>query len=399
MSRTVTYGFFHQEVIEMEDMTEAPITGGVLQWARERRSMSFGELSRKAKVSADQLRQWEDGTAYPPLGKAEMLADVLDIPFGFLFLSTAPPDKSPITDFRTVSGNLPKQPSPALLKAVNYITSKQEWYRDFAEENNAQPVPVVGAFDMRSGHAAVAESIAATLHITEELRRSVSSHSSYLTQLSEAAQDAGVLVMRNGGSRKSPLVVSEFRGFALPDPYAPAVFINSRDSATAQVFTLLHELAHIWINRAGISNPDPSNYNSENIEVFCNRAAAEALIPEADFLAAWDILLDPSAFASRLSRVFWVSPLVIIVRAFELNKISDTEFFRLVRIEKNKPLPQKKKAKGGNPTVKVLARNSRRFTSAVLQALRTNRLVHRDASWLLGVRRMGLNKLLAKLAT
>jgi Zn-dependent peptidase ImmA (M78 family) len=380
-------------------MTEAPITGGVLRWARERRNMSFGELSHATKVSEDQLQQWEDGSSYPPLGKAEMLAEVLDIPFGFLFLSTPPADKSPINDFRTVSGNLPKRPSPALLKVVNYVTSKQEWYRDFSEENNARRIEVVGEFDMRSGHTHVAEAIGTTLGIGEDLRRSVSSHSSYLARLSEAAQDAGILVMRGGGTKKSPLLVSEFRGFALADPYAPAVFINSRDSPSAQVFTFLHELAHIWINRTGISNPDPSNYDAENVEVFCNRVAAEALIPRADFFAAWEMLVDRSAFPSRLSRVFWVSPLVIIVRAFELNAISDTEFFRLVRIEKNKPISPRKKAKGGNPTAKVLARNSRRFAGAVLQAVRTNRLVHRDAAWLLGVRRMGLNKLLAKLAT
>jgi Zn-dependent peptidase ImmA (M78 family) len=280
------------------------------------------------------------------------------------------------------------------------VTTKQEWYRDFAEENNALPVPFVGAFNIRSDPAKVAESLAMTLGISEELRRSVSSHSSYLKRLSEAAQEAGILVMRGGvvgNSNPSALLVSEFRGFALTDPLAPTVFINSRDAISAQVFSLLHELAHIWINRSGISNPDPSEYSAENIEIFCNRIAARALIPEDDFLAAWDQVIDRGSFPARLSRTFWVSPLVIIVRAFELNKINDTEFFRMVRIEKNKPIRTSKKVKGGNPTAKVIARNSHRFTVTVLRALKNNRLVHRDAAWLLGIRRTGITALLNKL--
>jgi Zn-dependent peptidase ImmA (M78 family) len=206
--------------------------------------------------------------------------------------------------------------------------------------------------------------------------------------------------MRGGGKSKyHALSVGEFRGFALTDPYAPLVFVNSRDAPSAQVFTLLHELAHIWINRSGISNPDPSEYRADNIEVFCNRVAAEALLPKDDFLIAWDQLIDRSTFPSRLSHAFWVSPLVVIVRAFELNKISDTEFYRLVRIEKNKKPAAARKARGGSPTTKVINRNSRRFTSAVLRALRNNRLVHRDAASLLGMRRTGLTALLTALPT
>jgi Zn-dependent peptidase ImmA (M78 family) len=111
--------------------------------------------------------------------------------------------------------------------------------------------------------------------------------------------------------------------------------------------------------------------------------AAEALVPKDEFLAAWEMLLDRTTFPSRLSRIFWVSPLVVIVRAFELSKINDKEFFRLVYAEKNKPIQSAKKRKsGGNPINTMLARNSRRLASEVIRALRENRLIHRDAAYI-----------------
>jgi Zn-dependent peptidase ImmA (M78 family)/DNA-binding XRE family transcriptional regulator len=382
----------------MDDMTEAHITGEMLRWARERRGLSYSQLASQTKVSVGQIQQWEDGAAFPSFAKAEAIARQLKIPFGFLFLSTPPSDKSPIPDYRTIKGKQPAQPSPNLLSVINRTRSKQDWYREFAEENSQQPLQLVGSFSLKSEAIEVARSIRKSLFLDHESRSGISRHTEFLTKLSLAAQDAGVLVMRNGVSgngKESRLSVAEFRGFALADPLAPIVFINSRDAYAAQVFTLIHELAHIWINQSGVSNADPVDNTSENVETFCNQVAGAVLMPSHEFAEAWSKLQHKRGFAEVLSKVFWVSPLAVIVRAFELSLISDEEFYRLVRIEKNKSYVAKK-GSGGNPTSTTLARNSRRLVDAVLRAVRTNRLVHNDAAWLLGVRRGGLNVLLRK---
>lgn len=94
-----------------------------------------------------------------------------------------------------------------------------------------------------------------------------------------------------GNNTRRELEVEECRGFALPDKIAPLVFVNSRDAVSAQIFTLIHELAHIWLNEAGISNLDPEKAGQltlrPQVERVCNAVAVEVLLPRAEFRASW----------------------------------------------------------------------------------------------------------------
>jgi Zn-dependent peptidase ImmA (M78 family) len=198
-----------------------------------------------------------------------------------------------------------------------------------------------------------------------------------------------------GSDTTRTLDVKEFRGFAISDPLAPVVFINARDAAAAQVFTLIHELSHIWINQSGISNPDPTNFSINRFEKFCNEVAAETLVPADEFENAWNAIEDDDEFPGKLARTFWVSPLVVIRRAYELEKISRERFFRLVKREKSRPIPPRRKG-GGDAWRALLARNSKKLTYDVLAAVRENRLLYRDAAALLAVSAPNVPKLLGK---
>jgi|SRR5579864_5888525 len=379
-------------------VNEALINGDIVRWARERSGLTYAEVARPLKIQIDQIRSWEYGEAYPPFGKAEDLARLLRIPFGYLFLSKAPSDDSPIPDFRTVSDTTPTGLSSDFVEVLDHALLQQDWYREYQEQDSALRLNFVGRSNIQSGPEAVARDIRSYLEINAELRRGCRDSSAFLTRLSDNAQGAGLLVMRSGivGSDTTrPLDVEEFRGFALTDPIAPLVFINARDAYSAQVFTLAHEIAHIWINQSGISNPDPTDLSAHQIETFCNNVAAQVLVPSSEFNAAWNMLLDEEGFPAKLARTFLVSSLVVIRRAYELNKINDTDFFWLVTREK-KRIAKVRKSSGGDPMRTLLSRNSRRMTKAVLNAVRQNRLLYRDAAKLLGVSNTRLPQLLRK---
>ena len=382
---------------EVTMVNEAFITGDLLRWARERRGLTYADLAKHLRVSLDVIRQWEEEETYPPFGKAQELAHCLRIPFGYLFLTKRPSDEAPIPDFRTVGDKRPTKMSPDFIEVLNHVLLKQDWYREYSEQNSVKNLGFVGHFRVSSGIDRVAEDIKKRLYIDPVLRRDCRDWAAYLALLSQNAQSAGVLVMRSGivGSDTTrPLDVDEFRGFALADAVAPVIFVNGRDAVSAQIFTLVHELAHVWINQSGISNPDPAELRMHRFESFCNKVAAEVLVPADDFRAAWSTVTDKDAFPAKLARAFLVSGLVIVRRAFELGAIDEREFMRLVKREKGKPIPARKP--GGDALRMLLSRNSRRLTVGVLNAVRENRLMYRDAARVLGVSDTRVPELLRK---
>ena len=203
-----------------------------------------------------------------------------------------------------------------------------------------------------------------------------------------AAETAGVLLIRSGvvgSASRRPLSVKEFRGFVFSEPVAPLVFINGGDSTSAQVFTLAHELVHLWIGKSGISNPSPkkrSNDEVNDIERFCNKVAAEVLVPHSEFLRRWNDNQPLETNVQTLIRHFRVSTHVILRQAFEQDKISRDEYEERIQAEEDR-FRVLLKAKGGSFSAtypSAIAASS----PLVLDAIQENRVGLRDAATLLG---------------
>jgi Zn-dependent peptidase ImmA (M78 family)/DNA-binding XRE family transcriptional regulator len=378
---------------------QAFITPKVIRWARDRSRASRNKLAGRLHLKPEHIASWEDGVSRPTLRQAQSLAHALNIPFGYLFLSDPPTEAVPLPDFRTLPG-AKEGTSPELMDTLNAVIAKQQWYRDFQVQESAEPIPFIGKFTYHDKAADVSSDIRKTLQLDDEMRKLCISTDDFLYKAVGLAEQVGILVMRTGvvnGNSHRPLSVDEFRGFAISDNIAPVVFINGSDTRAAQVFTLAHELAHLWIGESGIS--DLGLKETDQIERFCNSVAAEVLAPAETFEQEWlrSRSIDDNLIA--LTRRYRVSSLVLLIRAQYLHKISNDEFDKYYSREKKKFVDKEaKEGGGGNFYSNIKARNGRILTYTVSAAALDGRVPYREAASLLNTTVPVVGRLLEKLA-
>lgn len=361
---------------------QAKINHDVLHWARERARLTVDQLAKSAHAKPDQVLAWEEGETLPTFRQAQALASAAHIPFGFLFLGEPPEEKLPLPDLRTVAGEPLSRPSVDLLDTVRLVLQKQTWYAEYLKERGHEPLPLVGAFTANAPIAAVVADMRRVLGLAEDKRHGTWEES--FTALVDAADAAGILVVRNGivgNNTHRKLDVGEFRGFAVADALAPLVFINTADAPKARLFTLAHELAHIWLGSSGISSqPHASSRNEERV---CNAVAGEFLVPERAFRHLWDTQADWRENISRLTGVFHVSNLVIARRARDLGLLDDATHRAYYQAELE--AFRNKKGGGGGGYGNIRNRNGTQFSLAVVREALSGRLLLRDAGRLLGL--------------
>ena len=215
--------------------------------------MDIGAAALAAGVQAEQFERWETGDGLPTFRQAQNIAQALHAPFGFFFLPQAPVEEPLLPDLRTVGGRPVGSPSVDLLETVKQALQRQAWYIEYQQEQGAAALPFVAKFKLDASTQAVAADIRAMLGVA--LEQGQRRWDDYQRALIQGAEKAGVLVMRSGmvgNNTHRKLDVSEFRGFAISHALAPVVFINAADAPTARLFTLMHELAHIWFGSSGI---------------------------------------------------------------------------------------------------------------------------------------------------
>ena len=370
-------------------MIRASVNPDLFRWARERAGVPLEDLAVKFR----KLPEWEVGQAQPTLKQAEAFARAVHAPVGYLFLSEPPEEALPIPDFRTFAGHAVTRPSPNLLDTIYACQERQSWYRDFVRVAGERKLEFVGSTPVEAPPEVVAAQMRKTLGFDLAARRECPTWTDALRLFIRQADEAGVLVMVSGivgSNSRRPLDPAEFRGFALCDPLAPLIFVNGKDTKAAQMFTLAHELAHIWLGASALSNlgvAPGSGYRQE--EVWCNAVAAELLAP-LDALRS-DLRRNerlPDAL-SRLARAFKVSTLVILRRLLDAGWLT-RERFETAWAQENerlRKLVQAGSSGGGDFYRTTVARVGRRFARALVVSTLEGQTLYRDAFRMLGVKR------------
>lgn len=369
-------------------MNRLALNPALITWARERAGVEVLALSRRFP----KIEQWERGEVQPTLRQLEAFARAVHVPIGFLFLPEPPQEALPVPDFRTVAGQQVTRPSPDLLDTLYLCQQRQDWFRDYARLHGLPKLNFVGSVRPGNDVVRTAEAMRQTLRVCIAERAGLPNWTEALKQLIAKAEEAGVLVMASsivGSNSHRKLDVAEFRGFALADDLAPLVFINAADSKAAQMFTLAHELAHLWAGESGVSNAEVGRIPHEATERWCNAVAAELLMP----LDAVRAELRPHApvgeEVERLARVFKVSSLVVLRRLFDLGHIDRHELWSLYEEEQERLRTLERGVPAGGDFYRTLgARVGRRFARAVLASALEGQTLFQEAFRLLGVRKM-----------
>lgn len=368
-------------------MTTIAASIPVLRWAAQRARLGDADLAARFH----KWPLWLSGEAQPTLKQLEDFARLTHTAFGYFFLPQPPVLALPVPDFRTVRDEALAEPSSDLLDTLYLCQQRQDWYRDHARMHGLPVLPFVGSASVQERPEAVAQRLRDTLGLSTEARRQLPTWTDALRQLIAKAEDAGVMVMVSsvvGSNSHRKLDVGEFRGFALADDLAPLIFLNGADSKAAQMFTLAHELAHLWLGASGVSDAQAGQVPEQHTERWCNQVAAELLMPMDELRAAHQPHAPIPDEIQRLAREFKVSTLVALRRLFDAGFITQAALWQHYREEQERLRTLKERSSPGGDFYRSLgARTSKRFARAIVASTLEGLTSFPDAFRMLGMRK------------
>jgi Zn-dependent peptidase ImmA (M78 family) len=369
-----------------------------MRWARENAKLDVATAASRIGRAEEEIRQWESGEKKPTFAQARKASEVYHRSLAVFYLPEPPKTFDTLRDFRHLPHGHSAEWSPELALLVRQVQARQEWLREFLIEEKMKPVEFVGMATLDTPPTDLASSIRRELRLSIQEQMACSEPRKAMNLWIERAEEAGVNICREGG-----IECEEARGFALADNYAPFIFVNSTDSYAGRLFTVVHELVHLWINQPGISNLGGVSGRTRSaeaaIERFCNHAAAITLVDQSLFEAHWnrrDTSERTADLVKEIARKFAVSEEVIARRLLEMGEITEQGYASLRNsyAARWEEVRKRQKAQKGGPKygLKMALQNGFRFSRFVLSAYGQGRISGRDASALLHVKVNHLGK-------
>lgn len=345
-----------------------------IKWAIQRAGAELEELL----LSFPKLSEWINEESDPTVKQLEKLTKKLHVPFGYMFSDDLPEENITFPFFRSGKQSSEKV-SLNVYHTIQILKDRQVWLTEYMKESGYEKLPFVGKFNKETDYLTIVNDIRNTLKLLQNWASKHQTWERTLDFITYKIEEAGIIVTFNGvveNNTRRKINVDECRGFVLVDELAPFLYINSADTKAAQMFTLIHELAHIWIGESAgfdLNNMLPAD---DPVELLCDKIAAEFLVPG-------ELLIKVFQREQRiptLSRQFKVSPIVIGRRLLDLGLMDKNAFFSFYNeyidfINKKK----ENQGSGGNFYATAKKRISLRFANYINNAVNENKLLYREA--------------------
>lgn len=358
-----------------------------LRIARENLGLSSLDASKKISSSkTDLVAEWENGDSLPTWPQITRLAKLYNVP-ELLLLSNKEIDKNKtIPDYRIGVKNEEEK----IKKLINFVITRQRWLEKNFKEEGISKNKIQGSGKDIEDPAELASFIADKLEINiQDIKniRGANARKEALNFLINKAENKDIFVGKTVAYHK--LDVDDMRGLFISNDYCPFIVLNRRDALSAQIFSFIHELAHLFRKTDSISNTlefRTTNNNINSEEIFCNKVAAEFLLPKNDFT---EYIYDKQEI-ENFSKIYKVSEICIFYRLLELDKIKASRANSLEREIKaqmaenlKKKAEKDKDREGGNYNLLMKDSNGSLFNRVVANAYFENKLNYVEASNLL----------------
>jgi Zn-dependent peptidase ImmA (M78 family)/transcriptional regulator with XRE-family HTH domain len=388
----------------------------ILIWARETAGLSLEEAAHalgfkdsQGKTSAEKLDQFESGQEEPGRSLLVKMSQKYKRSLLVFYLSAPPKQGNRGQDFRVLPGDRPYAYNAHLDALIRELSARQRLTRSLLEDEEAERLAFIGSVRMGDGVSAVVQSILAVSGFELRQFRAAKTIDEAFSYLRERIEDIGIFVLLAGnlGSHHSAIPVDIFRGFALADDVAPFIVINDQDNRTAWSFTLLHEVAHLWLGQTGISGSSAE----AQIEQFCNDVAGELLLPAAEVLALQEVqslsIAEGISLISDFARDRNISRSMVAYKLYKTKTINEAKWRELdsrIRqewIETKAQRQDKESRNNGGPNYYVVRRHrlGQALLTLVNSSLGNGNLTPTKAGKILGVKPRNVGPLLKDVST
>lgn len=371
----------------MPKSIQIQINPQVLIWAREEAGYKKEEIAGKLKIPTSRYIDWELGKEDIPLGYLKKIANYFKRQLAVFLLPAPPPKIKKPRDFRNLAlrragGLLGKGLSPDILLAIRrtdkylslaariagsaYWENQYQWLMDIKTPKTGYPNDIINI----------------TVWLRKRLKISLEDQKKF-HGINDAFQkwrdsiegELGVFVFQ------FDMPDNEVDGFSYAEHQPPyAIVINKNIPAVRKIFTLFHELAHIFRHQSGICQTDQDHFEKK-IELECNEFAGKFLVPDSAVvpITGMDDL-------TTIANEYRISREVYLRRNLERQLISRDDFFNLLNEIREIPIPPRRKPRG-YPTPPNSSKSTRgkKFFDLVLNAVCENKIDYLSASDALGL--------------